>query len=777
MAALAKIDRPSTFCTTGSSSAVLPGLDVDEMGTIGLPLTIKQAKELKRQCEQAPYGKGEDTIVDTRVRRVWRLSPDRFSLTNPAWKAFLQETVAKVQTELGLEGQQLKPHLYDLLLYETGSFFLPHRDGEKLDRMVATLVVALPSAHEGGKLIVRHEGQKEVVDFAGKEGRFQVQYAAFYADCEHEVKPLRSGYRLCLVYNLVLAKSQKPRRGKPIGAPRSLEHIAAIKDILSDWAGGTEAPRKLAVTLEHRYSRDGLAWDALKGVDRAKARVLAEAARQAGCQAHLALLTLYESGAAEYANYAPRRGRGWDRYDEDQANEHEMGEVFDSSLTARHWRGLAGDRLPFGAIPVERSEVVPEESLTKIKPKEIFEGYTGNAGMTLERWYRHAAVFVWPDRRHLEILCEGGSRQAVRALARMMSDWRKAEGAESATMKTRCLEFASMIMAQWSEHKYDYYSWRRPKVKKSPDLLACLAQLGDANLVRGFLRDVLSKDESLEPKAIAKAVAHFGWAAFRGELRSLFEATSSKTIERDVRMLERLCLAQARHAAQGDDVADARKTTAQLAECTVAALEMTDDQKGTDDWRMNRVERHRLLARLARALLAAELDGLLSQVVEHAFNHPNKYDVRRVHMQALTRLGPWLTENLKRRSPALKQWIAGARQRLELLTTAAPQPPADFRRDAKVDCDCKDCAELNKFLIDSRQHERGFQMAQGRRNHLESNIRSYHCDLDCTTDKRPRPQILVCTKNIASHERRVKEYHENLVHLTTLESLEAGLPE
>jgi hypothetical protein len=59
------------------------------------------------------------------------------------------ETIEDVQRELGLEGQKLQCHLYNLLLYEPGGFFLPHRDGEKLDRMVATLVVVLPSSFQG----------------------------------------------------------------------------------------------------------------------------------------------------------------------------------------------------------------------------------------------------------------------------------------------------------------------------------------------------------------------------------------------------------------------------------------------------------------------------------------------------------------------------------------------------------------------------------------------------------------------------------------------------
>ena len=48
---------------------------------------------------------------------------------------------------------------------------------------------------------------------------------------------------------------------------------------------------KLAITLDHQYTKDGIAWDTLKGVDRVKAQVLLEAARQAGCRAYLALLT------------------------------------------------------------------------------------------------------------------------------------------------------------------------------------------------------------------------------------------------------------------------------------------------------------------------------------------------------------------------------------------------------------------------------------------------------------------------------------------------------
>lgn len=101
-----------------------------------------------------------ETIVDTKVRKVWELDPDQFSLTNPKWPLMLDLLLREVETNLGLPLKKLAAHLYKLLVFEKGGFFLPHRAGEKLDRMVATLVINLPSKHSGGELVVYHEGRQ-----------------------------------------------------------------------------------------------------------------------------------------------------------------------------------------------------------------------------------------------------------------------------------------------------------------------------------------------------------------------------------------------------------------------------------------------------------------------------------------------------------------------------------------------------------------------------------------------------------------------------------------
>lgn len=65
---LERIDRPGTFCTSGLLPPVLPGLEVEKVGEVALPLEKGQAQSLKKQAHQAPYGKGTETLV---ARATW----------------------------------------------------------------------------------------------------------------------------------------------------------------------------------------------------------------------------------------------------------------------------------------------------------------------------------------------------------------------------------------------------------------------------------------------------------------------------------------------------------------------------------------------------------------------------------------------------------------------------------------------------------------------------------------------------------------------------------
>src|SRR6266498_4423117 len=74
--------------------------------------------------------------------------------------------------------------------------------------MFGTLVLGLPSAQRGGELVIRHAGRQAIVDLSSAEVS-ELAFAAFYADCEHEVRPIAEGNRVCLIYNLVQRRARK----------------------------------------------------------------------------------------------------------------------------------------------------------------------------------------------------------------------------------------------------------------------------------------------------------------------------------------------------------------------------------------------------------------------------------------------------------------------------------------------------------------------------------------------------------------------------------------
>ena len=120
-----------TFATSGSvTNARNPGLFVQGIGKIGLPLSDRDAADLSRASHDAPFGKGSETFVDPTVRKTWELNPGQFELRNPAWPSTLQEVVKKVAEELGVVDGDfgIRAELHKLLLYEPGAFFEKHRE-------------------------------------------------------------------------------------------------------------------------------------------------------------------------------------------------------------------------------------------------------------------------------------------------------------------------------------------------------------------------------------------------------------------------------------------------------------------------------------------------------------------------------------------------------------------------------------------------------------------------------------------------------------------------
>lgn len=57
-----------------------PALQLDNMGTVGVPLSSRDANAIKERAQQAPFGMGERTVVDKTVRDTWEVDAQQASL-------------------------------------------------------------------------------------------------------------------------------------------------------------------------------------------------------------------------------------------------------------------------------------------------------------------------------------------------------------------------------------------------------------------------------------------------------------------------------------------------------------------------------------------------------------------------------------------------------------------------------------------------------------------------------------------------------------------------
>ncbi|SCO85503.1 uncharacterized protein FRV6_09630 [Fusarium oxysporum] len=224
-------------------------------------LTLKEddAQAIKSVCQQAPFDHRNRTVVDTSVRNTWELDASNFNLVNKNWfEDFSSRILRYTARGLGLFELRADPH--KLLLYEPGSFFQPHKDSEKEQGMIGTLVVCLPSQHEGGD---------------PKTPEFDLTAMSWYSDVTHEVERLTSGYRLVLPYKLFATGEDE------LWASIFFQQTKDLKSILAKFRTDLPKVGKLLYPLDHLYTESSLCLRNLKGRDRSIGRYLNEICSEA----------------------------------------------------------------------------------------------------------------------------------------------------------------------------------------------------------------------------------------------------------------------------------------------------------------------------------------------------------------------------------------------------------------------------------------------------------------------------------------------------------------
>jgi len=158
-----------------------------------------------------------------------------------------------------------------------GDFIKPHKHTPRNENMVGSLVVVLPTRHEGGQFVLRRrrndsELQEWTFDFAHAFATATeplVCFVAFFGCVQHEVLPITSGYQVTLTYGLYQKQPHPNASYIPTSFHERLKK--ALVEIVNDKSTLPEGGY-LGCDLAHKYDYSvdepvNALLDQLQGVD------------------------------------------------------------------------------------------------------------------------------------------------------------------------------------------------------------------------------------------------------------------------------------------------------------------------------------------------------------------------------------------------------------------------------------------------------------------------------------------------------------------------------
>lgn len=703
---LNNIKGNGSFVSSHKAAFVFPGLEVEGIGELSYPINEWQARVLIQHAHKAPFGKGSETVFDDAVRNAWEIDAAMLQFNGNKWQAFLNKALNAIKPDLGIEDYTISARLYKMLIYEKGSFFLPHRDSEKEKGMFGTLVIGLPSKHSGGELAVRFNGEEKMVRFDDSSDSYEIPYAAFYADCEHEIKPLVSGYRVCLVYNLI-----QEGAGEKIQAETLGKHIAKLVEILKHDAGNSLK----IILLGHQYTPENFSVKSLKLNDRTKAEALLQAAEQAGYYAKMCLVTSYRIGSP-----------AWDGgYDEDDENAA-MEEVFESTLSIEHWVDEGGP--PLRNIQFEEEDLLAAFHIDDEEPiiKES-SGYMGNYGPDLMHWYHYGAVMLWSKKVHEQLL----PQQSIANKLEWIAYYNKHRNQLSASEISLCEEILSGNLNDESHHA-------------APDY----------NVIADWL--IRTNDESYFEKTGSRLLQEHFLKIDAGHWAKLAESYAVKYLEKLFQQIaEKADVRTMAHLLAILNTLSANPVCNGIVALLLKALPGCFIT-------LNKKSKPVVTAQSIRDLLALESympqdETWIKTMASTLTSHKERHYINTVLATVII--------SLKNTALAHEILIA-CHEELQNHVNNKPQPPADWSRPVPDDTrHAQQWKLLATFMQSPDIQVFDYRKNQSERNELENAIINVEADLRTETIKKGSPHTLRITKTQDAYKKQMKQWNEDVTLL------------
>ena len=428
---------------------------------------------------------------------------------------------------------------------------------------------------------------------------------------------------------------------------------------------------------------------------------------------------------------------GPDRYD--------LVDLIESGMTLDRWVDASGHASEAISTHVGENEVCRVTPTSELPPyASEYEGYMGNYGNTMDRWYRRAAVVLWPRERAFAVRAEASPAWALAELGMRLEAGDVDEAREQ----------VAAILPVWTA------PWRRSDALftdasrvahglDSPELAA--------SLLRPFRVEAIAPEAAPELVALVERYGEEWMRAVLGEWSG-----NDRRNHGSGRAEAREWLASLAGLVDALDVLD-------IADGKLAARLLLEDRWIWLDEELVAVRglappslRAGGLAKLAPPLLGwleaaavAEVEDLRAGAVEVLCAPENDA------------LVPCLIEVLRSaaeevasdRRVALGFEALGIHcaRRLDARLARPPRAEDDWSIVLPPGCDCELCAELAGFLADAGSDRLEWPIAKEKRKHVHSRIDGMELPVRHETRRTGSPYTLVLTKTRELFEREAAE--------------------
>ncbi|CAG8978430.1 hypothetical protein HYALB_00013248 [Hymenoscyphus albidus] len=253
---------------------------------------------------------------------------------------------------------------------------------EKTPGMFATLVIALPSKHEGGAVKVTHAGQSRVFE------------TSKFSEYEASRVGLSIG---TLTYNLV----HETLDSKELAAGSDVS-LVKLRTIFDSWKASLEDSANrampIATLFEHQYTDASLHFDGLEGKDKRVSSLLRQVCEEFGFCMYLANFEKNIEGGCEDHDYVGNRGV------------HEIDDLIEERTELLKIVDLDGTQVGKNLKFDDESHFA--EPFKDLAPDgEDYSGLTGNEGVSTTHFYRRTVAIIMPRRHRIDFFLGNSNKQ------------------------------------------------------------------------------------------------------------------------------------------------------------------------------------------------------------------------------------------------------------------------------------------------------------------------------------------------------------------------------